>query len=221
MLIVCEGDKTEPDYFNALIDDLQLNTANIKIAENTDGSSPRNVVDVARKKYKEDKKAGKETGEKFDQVYCIFDKDTHSTYREALDIIRREQQQGKRGCPIHAVTSIPCFEFWLLLHFTKTTKDFHAGRGSICANVIADLKKHIPAYEKGEMKEIYQLVKNRIPKAIAGAKQAEHHCATGGTDTPSTQVYALVEYLQHLKKQWETDGGVNAQKIQTVIAGNH
>ncbi len=37
VLIVCEGEKTEPNYFRALIDDLQLNTANIVIAKNTAG----------------------------------------------------------------------------------------------------------------------------------------------------------------------------------------
>ena len=199
VLIVCEGRKTEPDYFRALIDDLQLNTANIRIAENTAGSSPRNVVDFALSEYKKDQKAGKETGEQYDRVYCVFDKDTHPTYRETLDIIRREQQKGRRGCPVHAVTSVPCFEFWLLLHFAKTTKNFDTGHGSICANVITDLKKYIPAYEKGEMKKIYQLVKDRIPKAVARAKQVERHCESGGTDMPSTKVYTLVDYLQQLK----------------------
>jgi hypothetical protein len=33
VLIVCEGEKTEPNYFWALVDDLQLNTANVVIAK--------------------------------------------------------------------------------------------------------------------------------------------------------------------------------------------
>ena len=86
VLIVCEGKKTEPDYFRALIDDLQLNTANIKIAKNTDGSSPRNVVNFAIREYKKDKE--------YDHVYCVFDKDQHSSYAESLDIIRREKKRG-------------------------------------------------------------------------------------------------------------------------------
>jgi hypothetical protein len=43
VLIVCEGAKTEPNYLSALIDDLQLNTANVKVLKNTAGSSPRNI----------------------------------------------------------------------------------------------------------------------------------------------------------------------------------
>lgn len=204
VLIVCEGKKTEPDYFTALINDLQLNTANIRIAENTAGSSPRNVVDLALKEYRKEKKA---TGDSYDRVYCIFDKDNHPTYKAALDIIRREKKRGKKGCPVYATTSVPCFEFWLLLHFIKTTKNFDSGHGSICKNVITDLKKYIPAYEKGEMRTIYQLVKDQTSQAITRAKQIERYCESGGTDMPSTKVYQLVEYLQQLKKGYQLKSG--------------
>jgi hypothetical protein len=191
VLIVCEGEKTEPNYFRALIDDLQLNTANIRIAKNTAGSSPRNVVDTARKEYKKEKD--------YDAVYCVFDKDQHQSYAEALDIIRREKARGKRGCPIYAITSIPCFEFWILLHFTYTTKGFDTGHGSICGNVISDLKKFLPDYEKGEA-NTYLIIKDRIPKAISNAKKTAAYCKSSGTDTPSTEMYLFVEYLQQLKK---------------------
>lgn len=190
VLIVCEGEKTEPNYFRALIDDLQLNTANIRIAKNTAGSSPRNVVDTAREEFKKEKE--------YDRVYCVFDKDQHPSYTEALDIIRREKTHGKRGCPIRAITSIPCFEFWILLHFTYTTKAFDTGHGSICGNVISDLKRFLPDYEKGEA-DTYQIIKDRIPKAISNAKKVAAYCKSSGTDTPSTEMYSFVEYLRQLK----------------------
>ncbi len=186
VLIVCEGEKTEPNYFRALIDDLQLNTTNIKVAKNTAGSSPRNVVDTARKIYRKEKD--------YDTVFCVFDKDQHPSYREALDIIKREKK-----CPIHAITSIPCFEFWILLHFRYTTKVFDSGHGSICANVISDLKEFLPKYEKGEA-NTYQIIKEHIPTAILNAKKAAASCKSSGTDTPSTKIYSVVEYLQQLKK---------------------
>lgn len=64
VLIVCEGEKTEPNYFRALINDLRLNTANIRISKNTAGSSPRNVVDLAREVYKNE--------QDYDAVFCVF-----------------------------------------------------------------------------------------------------------------------------------------------------
>ncbi|MDP3478791.1 MAG: RloB family protein [Desulfoprunum sp.] len=191
VLIVCEGEKTEPNYFRAMIADLQLNTANIVIAKNTGGSSPRTIVDFALEEYKKEKE--------YDRVYCVFDKDRHTTYDDALDRIMRSQP-GK-GHSILAITSIPCFEFWILLHFEYTTKQFDIGTGSICANVIADLKAYMPRYSKGD-EDIYQATKDQLETAITNSKKVVRHCETGGTDMPSTKVHELVEYLKNLKAQF-------------------
>lgn len=188
ILIVCEGEKTEPNYFRALIDDLQLNTANIVIAKNTAGSSPRNIVDFALKEYKKEKE--------YDRVYCVFDKDQHTTYDNALDKIRRARLS--KGHSILAITSVPCFEFWLLLHFTYTTKQFDTGSGSICANVLSDLKAYLPRYAKGDV-DIYQATKKQLDHAIKNCKRVVEHCGTAGTDMPSTNIHELVEYLSNLK----------------------
>lgn len=190
VLLVFEGEKTEPNYFRALIDDLQLSTANIIIAQNSAGSSPRTVVDFALREYKKSKE--------YDRVYCVFDKDRHTTYYAALDIIRGARM-GK-GHSIHATTSVPCFEFWLLLHFVYTTKQFDSGHGSICANVISDLKTYMPDYEKGTT-NTYQATKDMLVSAIANGKKVARYCAAGGTDMPSTKIHELIEYLKNLKAE--------------------
>jgi len=74
VLIVCEGEKTEPNYFNELKDHLALNSANIIITGDC-GSSPMAVVDYVRRQYK----LAKEAGNPFDKVFCVFDKDTHTS----------------------------------------------------------------------------------------------------------------------------------------------
>lgn len=188
VLIVCEGKKTEPNYFRALIDDLQLNTANIVIVNNSAGSSPGTIVDFALKEYRKDKE--------YDRIYCVFDKDRHTTYPNALDKIRRAKLG--RGHLIEGTTSVPCFEFWLLLHFTYTTKQFDTGTGSICANVISDLKTHLPGYSKGNI-DTYQATKDKLNAAIANCKKNGQHCKSADTDMPSTKVHELVEYLRNLK----------------------
>ncbi len=188
VLIVCEGEKTEPNYFRALIDDFRLNTANVVVAKNTAGSSPGTVVDFALKEYRKEKE--------YDYVYCVFDKDRHSTYDNALERIKRAKLD--EGHSIIAITSVPCFEFWLLLHFIYTTKQFDTTPGSICANVIAELKKYIPDYAKGDI-NIYQITRTMLDKAIRHSKAVLSHCETGGTDMPSTMVHELVEYLKNLK----------------------
>lgn len=104
-----------------------------------------------------------------------------------------------KGHRILAITSVPCFEFWILLHFIYTTKPFAAAHGSICATVISDLKTHMPGYEKGAF-DTYNATKDLLGAAIINAKKVAKHCEDAATDMPSTQMYELVEYLQNLKK---------------------
>ena len=132
-LIVCEGTKTEPFYLKDLTDDLGIRPSSVRIAQN-DGPSPDRVVAHGMTLYEEDAK----TGDSFDQVFCVFDRDKHSTYADAVQRVRDCAAAGK---PFHAVTSVPCFEYWLLLHFGYTDHPFDAaGRKSACDNLIAVLR---------------------------------------------------------------------------------
>ncbi len=187
VLIVCEGE-TEEKYFKGLVNALQLNTANVLIPNNTAGSSPRNVVDFAIKKYNETKD--------FDKVYCVIDKDNHSQYQEALDFVRRKK--FKKGHSMYAVTSVPCFEFWILLHYKMTTQGFYRGPGSACRLVIRELNPFIPDYEKASA-DLFNITRDRMDNAIQNAQTVIKHCATAGTDDPSTKVHEFVIYLRQLK----------------------
>lgn len=189
VLIVCEGEKTEPNYFRALIDNLQLNTANVKIADNTAGSSPLSVVKFAIKEYRKNRE--------YDNVFCVIDKDQHPSYLEALDIVRRARLGKKHS--IHTITSVPCFEFWVLLHFKYTTKNYYTGHGSICSKVIDDLKQYIPGYEKGDKGTFKTLIAN-LETAITNARKISKYCDDIDTDNPSTKIHDLILYLQNLKK---------------------
>jgi len=189
VLIVCEGGKTEPSYFFELRDALRLNTANIEICGKECNSSPRDVVEFALQKYKDSKE--------YDRVYCVFDRDKHTTYREALRMVQKARLA--KGHKILTVTSIPCFEIWFLLHFRYSTKGYADCQGSICAQVIKDLKKHIPRYEKGKG-GVYQQIQDKTNTALANAKMLSSHNLDAATDNPSTKVHELVEYLLTLTK---------------------
>ena len=45
VLIVCEGNKSEPFYFESLIDDFRLSSANVKIFGKECNSSPDKVLE--------------------------------------------------------------------------------------------------------------------------------------------------------------------------------
>jgi hypothetical protein len=191
VLIVCEGGKTEPKYLQELRDAFKLSTANIRIAGDECGSSPRSVVDYALTTYRKEKK--------YNRVFCVFDKDRHPSYNEALERIRTARM-GK-GDTIEAITSVPCFEVWILLHFGYTTKAFGStgSSGSICASVIKALKKHISVYDKGTG-GLFSSLMERLPDAMIHASQLVKHTEESGSDNPSTKMHQLVGYLRDLKK---------------------
>lgn len=190
-----KGGKTEPKYFKELREAFRLSSANIEIAGDECGSSPRNVVNYALAVYRKQKK--------HNRIFCVFDKDRHPTYNEALAKIR--DVKLIKGDSIQAITSVPCFEIWLLLHFIPTTKAFVSKEASdsICASVIKELVRRLPGYTKG-MDNLFPALLNRLPTAIKNAKQLAEHGVASGSDNPSTQMHYLVEYLRDLKKYDET-----------------
>lgn len=194
VLIVCEGGKTEPLYLRAMIKDLRLNTANVEVCGDECGSSPKSVVEFAQNKQKQQKKLN----DPFDKIFCVFDKDSHASFESSLKTIQKSKN-------ITAITSVPCFEFWLLLHFTYTDKPYAAtGDKSICEAVIDDLKVFIPNYSKAE-KSIYEETKPNLQAAISSSKAILASAERNNTDNPTTNIHELVEYLRSLKENRATN----------------
>jgi hypothetical protein len=190
VLIVCEGQKTEPNYFNEIIYFYKLNTANVEI-DGSCGSSPESVLERAvLLAQEEDRK-----GDPFDRVYCVFDKDTHPCYSETL----RKISNIKTPSEFIASISVPCFEYWLILHFIYTTKPYSAtGTSSIGGEALRELKKYMPEYEKGN-DNIFTSLSTQLDFAKANSERALNAAQSNNTDNPSTYIHQLVEHLQKLK----------------------
>ncbi len=186
VLIVCEGSKTEPNYFRELVDHLKLNTANVEIDGDSD-PSPKSVVAHAKRRYQQE-------GD-FDRVFCVFDKDEHSTYHQVV----RELASAELTPVFAAITSVPCFEYWLLLHFIFTTKPYARSESySPGQHVLRDLKVYLPEYSKGSQ-HIYLQLMRYTDLAMCHAERAGQQAIQNQTDNPSTQVHRLVTYLRSLK----------------------
>jgi hypothetical protein len=199
VLIVCEGKKTEPHYFEALIGLYKLNIANVIVDPNAN-SAPISVVQYAKKAYKKDlKKNGRENG--FNKVYCVFDRDEHPTYFSALESI----QTATPPNVFQAITSIPCFEFWLLLHLWEglsTSPIVRRGNKSPGDCACELLEAYVSEYSKGSQTIIEQIIGpngQNITGAIEKAKQNEVMAEREQRDNPRTLVHILVEYLQNIK----------------------
>lgn len=191
-LIVCEGTKTEPQYLCELRDDLGIRPQVVRIAPN-DGVSPDRVVAHAVALYEEDAVAG----DAFDKVYCVFDRDKHTTFDAAVQRIKDLSAEGKQFV---AITSNPCFEVWLLLHFGYTDQPFHsAGKRSVGDQVVAALKTKpgFAIYGKGQ-KGIYGQLKAKLSHALTHAERLRKHGAATGSFNPATDMDVLVKAIQAL-----------------------
>jgi hypothetical protein len=185
ILIVTEGEKTEPDYLKGLRDHLKLNAVDIKImkATSTDALS---VVNYAIK-IREDRKREARRGctVPYDSVWAVFDTERADT-NPKLNDARHKANVHK----INVAISNPCFEFWLLLHDEFTTAPFVK-----CVNVIRRIKdRYFPDYEKGKI-PVERYI-DRIPTAVRNAEQCQNHHKTAGTEgNPSTRVHLLVREM--------------------------
>jgi hypothetical protein len=62
------------------------------------------------------------------------------------------------GSKKFTIPSVPCFEFWLLLHFTYTTRPFDVpASDSICSKVVEELRNHLSEYQKGQQDIFYKI----------------------------------------------------------------
>lgn len=86
VLIVCEGEKTEPNYFSDLKDHYRLSNANIAVTR-ADGTDPLSIVRTAKNLQAKEHRQG----DRYDRVYCVFDRDRHadSNFQTACDQIKQ------------------------------------------------------------------------------------------------------------------------------------
>ena len=191
ILIVCEGEKTEPNYFQNIVDAYKLPSAHVTIKGL--GGDPNGILKCAQERYEDEKRKG----DPFDAVYCVFDKDSHPSYQATLEKIK---QIKKPRDTYFAIISVPCFEYWLLLHFKYSNRAYHAsGKRSIANQVIKDLEQFIPDYSKNT-KDFFKTYQDKTNYAIKNAKKAVVAAEQCGTDNPTTNVYVLVEKLMSMKK---------------------
>jgi len=190
VLIVCEGRKTEPLYFKALCDELKLSTANVIVTGEECGSSPKSIVEYAIRRFRESKE--------FDRVYCVFDRDRHPSFADAVSrcATARLTNSASKICRFQAVTSNPCFEYWIFLHYEDSDAPVVAAGGKSSGEVmLSKLKRHMPNYEKS-MADAFHELKPSLKIALRRAIRINAR----GNDNPHTKVADLVQYLLKLRK---------------------
>ncbi len=188
ILIVCEGKNTEPSYFRKY----KLSTATIKAIG--EGYNTISLVNRATQLSNE---------KKYDQVWCVFDKDDFllEDFNNAIDVA--ENQKFK------VAYSNQAFEYWIILHLED-----HQGGGMHRDDYdkkLNDLLKPFGVKYDGQdskivTEEIFEILEGidentnqeRVKIAIKRAKRnlKYHNDVSPALAESSTTVFKLVEELR-------------------------
>jgi RloB-like protein len=186
VLIACEGMKTEPGYLEGAKKSYRLSSINIRIVQ-APGSDPMTIITYAENELK---KHG------YDRVFCVFDRDNHANFDSAIR--KLQQSEAGKANKLSAIVSTPCFEIWVLLHFTYTTKAFTvSGNRSSCENVIREIQSHFQGYAKNRA-NLFDDLSGNMDEAMKRALQLESHNKSTGSDNPATGMHTLIDYLRKL-----------------------
>lgn len=197
ILIVSEGSKTEPNYFKEIRSAYRLQTANIEVRASELGTAPFQVVEYAKALFENGDPHKRIQKRAFEHVFTIFDRDDHDSYSQALSLANslngRLKNDNNQLITFAAISSIPCFELWLLLHYEDIKSPLHR------KEVIQRLKKHLPTYEKGTS-NAFANTKQHLELAISRAQMLADKFTAYTSPEPFTNIHVLVRRLTTLGK---------------------
>jgi hypothetical protein len=177
ILIVCEGEKTEPNYFKS------FKVSSSKVVEvRGGGRDPKRVVKEALRL----KSLALKNREPYNQVWCVFDKNSFSAkdFNGAIDFAGQND--------LNVAYSNEAFELWYLLHFHF----FNTGISR--KQYIEKLSKLQGfAYRKNSKTMYDALTDTQQQDAIKHAKKllSQYPVPDPARNNPSTTVHLLVEEL--------------------------
>ena len=179
-LIVCEGEKTEPNYFRKFRVPREIISVQ---------GTGYNTVSLVRKAI-ELRDAARENADAYDQVWCVFDRDSFqpNDCRQAFQLAERAK--------VRVAFSNQAFEIWYLLHFDYY--DAALSRTQYGEKLTNALKR---PYAKNS-ETIYDELYTKQPDAIRNAKALLQQKATDRLEdsNPCTTVYQLVEELNRFRR---------------------
>lgn len=114
-LIVCEGEKTEPNYFNALINNHNKKGSIVRTAEIK--GAGRGTCSLVREAQEMQQELERKNAMTFDSSWVVFDKDDFSDFDQAI------YNAEKAG--FKSAWSNESFELWYFLHFHYLDAQIH------------------------------------------------------------------------------------------------
>lgn len=144
VLIVCEGEKTEPNYFKSF--NMMDNKTGIvyEITNEGGGINTIQVVDMAIKL----RDAAAKKGKPYDSVWAVFDRDSFEPQNFDNAINKAEANN------ISAAWSNEAFELWYIYHFCERTTEMSRDQYK------REITKYVRALGYKDGKSLYSYKKN-------------------------------------------------------------
>ena len=193
-MIITEGTKTEPYYFQSFKDNAyQIELEIIGLGMNT-----ISLVEKGNEKYKE----LCNNGYYFHEVWIVFDRDSFP-----INDIQRAYSAAK-SYGFNIAYSDEAFELWYCLHYQylQSSISRHDYRKKLTIALREEnLIKENENYDKSD-RRMYDFLLNKQEMAISNAKRLEkYHLECGNVNfnnkKPYTSVYVLVEKLNENLRQ--------------------
>ncbi|MDE6300964.1 MAG: RloB family protein [Muribaculaceae bacterium] len=189
-LIVCEGERTEPNYFKELVKDRYSEVRSEEIV-----GEGRSTCALVKKTEEIQEKLERQRQLNFDRVWVVFDRDDFNDFNEAITMAR---QKG-----YNVGWTNEAFELWYLLHFIYL--DSAVSRAHYIAKLESEIRRNDEykdfRYRKND-KGIYALLQKigNENHAKVRAKKLRgffEHSRDYKMHKPCTTVDLLVEELEH------------------------
>jgi len=185
IIIVCEGEKTEPRYLQNFAKYHGNNLVRLDIVDGA--GTPRSIVEKAVEKNRAHLKEIRRSKDSFDkfQVWAVFDVDEHPKIPEAKNLA------DAHG--IHVGISNPCIEIWGILHYENHTAyiERHPAQSKLSTLMTGYDHNSGATFNFNEIKDKYNIAKRN-------AKHLEVRHKTGGSpidENPSSNVYKLLDEI--------------------------
>ncbi len=195
VLILCEGE-TEENYFEGLktYDNFRGTLHGLK-AEKPSRHTPKQLLEIAKQRIKD---ADRE-GNSYSSVWLVFDGDrNHIGIPEVFNEVRSYPK-------IRIAYTAPCFEYFVLLHFRRTTRSFQD-----CDEVGRILRDIWFDYEKAST---YEYLYEQLETAIANSEWCCHQAQSDldcGRNTYEITAYCnmheLLKYLKAMRDEYYNTG---------------
>lgn len=188
-LIITEGKKTEPQYFNAIKDVInQQYRERIQLDIYGEGDNTINLFERARQKVFQNPNG-------YSHVWIVFDTDSFPS-----DHINRVEDYcinaSTENTQYHAIWSNQCIELWYLLHFCFFHSDIdrHLYFPKLSEHLV---KMGAGKYQKNR-KDMYNLLYPFIDTAIENARKLDilNKGKTPAEAAPGTKLYILMNKLK-------------------------